>query len=55
MFYNLLLFLILLWAVHNKESDEPMQMVSWLLHISVGQNITRKDIAPCGWGERYLG
>ncbi|XP_023701827.1 type-1 angiotensin II receptor-associated protein isoform X2 [Cryptotermes secundus] len=26
LFYNLLFFLILLWAVHHKESDEPMQM-----------------------------
>lgn len=26
LFYNLIFFLILLWAVHNKEGDEPTQM-----------------------------
>jgi hypothetical protein len=34
LFYNLIFFLILLWAVHHREGDEPMQMVSWLLQIS---------------------
>jgi hypothetical protein len=34
LFYNLIFFLILLWAVHHREGDEPVQMVSWLLQIS---------------------
>lgn len=27
-FYNLLFFVCMLWAVHNAESDEPLQFVS---------------------------
>jgi len=35
LFYNLIFFLILLWAVHNKESDEPAQMAVAVSTVSI--------------------
>lgn len=30
LFYNALFILTLLWGIHSKESDEPLQIVSWM-------------------------
>lgn len=35
LFYNLIFFLILLWTVHNKESDEPTQMAVAVNAVSI--------------------
>jgi len=35
LFYNLIFFVILLWAVHNKESDEPTQMAVAVCAVSI--------------------
>ncbi|XP_015519395.1 uncharacterized protein LOC107224009 isoform X1 [Neodiprion lecontei] len=35
MFYNLLFFLCLLWAIHNLESDEPIQFALFINVLSI--------------------
>ncbi|KAK2589092.1 hypothetical protein KPH14_001920 [Odynerus spinipes] len=35
MFYNLLFFICLLWAVHNVESDEPLQFALFINVLSI--------------------
>jgi hypothetical protein len=35
LFYNLIFFLILLWTVHNKESDDPTQMAVAVNAVSI--------------------
>jgi len=35
LFYNLIFFVILLWAVHNKENDEPMQLAVAVNAVSI--------------------
>lgn len=35
LFYNLIFFVILLWAVHNKEGDEPTQMAVAVSAVSI--------------------
>ncbi|XP_069675912.1 type-1 angiotensin II receptor-associated protein isoform X2 [Periplaneta americana] len=35
LFYNLMFFMILLWAIHHKEGDEPMQMAVAVSALSI--------------------
>jgi len=35
LFYNLIFFLLILWAIHNKESDEPTQMAVAVNAVSI--------------------
>ncbi|XP_046742256.1 uncharacterized protein LOC124408959 [Diprion similis] len=55
MFYNLLFFLCLLWAIHNLESDEPIQFALFINVLSIFFDVIA--LSTCfpdnGWGKFY--